>query len=88
MATTQERPEGAQLLEREQRDERSRHRARDAENEAPAPAQHDLQCTAPVPLVPLDFSESSSSVEAQLLARGTFSLDIKSVDTGVVRVIW
>uniref|UniRef100_A0A7S3ABF9 RanBP2-type domain-containing protein n=1 Tax=Haptolina ericina TaxID=156174 RepID=A0A7S3ABF9_9EUKA len=93
LATTLERPEEVKQIEREQRDERSRQRnatsVRDPEHDVTAiPVLHEMPRAAPVPLMPLDFSEASSSIEAQLLARGTFSLDIKSVDRGVVRVIW
>ena len=43
---------------------------------------------APLPTTPLDFDEKFMSVEAQLLARATFSLDIKHTGDDGIQAIW
>ena len=80
-----ERPEEVKQAERQEREER--HRGRQSEG-VDMVSIDDLTRQKPAPLAPLDFSEASRSIEAQLLSRGTFSLDIKKVDAGAVHVIW
>ena len=82
-------------LEQETREMREeRHRARETEAApgtfAAAKAAVTDMSKQPAPLAqtPLDFDEKHMSVEAQLLARGTFSLDIKRMGDDGVYIIW
>ena len=75
------------VLQSERDDRGARHRSRDEADALPTMA--DLPLLAmPTPATPLDLSEAELSIEAQLLARGTFSLDIKSFQEGTIHVIW
>ena len=93
IARAWERKRGLEQETHERRDERQR--LRDSEHQSAFAAAKALvsdiggsKRTAPLPTAPLDFDEKTMSIEAQLLVRGTFSLDIKHKGGEGIHAIW
>ena len=93
IARAWERKRGLEQETHERRDERQR--LRDSEDQSAFAAAKALvsdiggsKRPAPLPTAPLDFDEKTMSIEAQLLVRGTFSLDIKHKGGEGIHAIW
>ena len=94
IARAWERKRGLEQETHERRDERQR--LRENEDHGAFAAAKALVSdigrsnvrAAPLPTAPLDFDETHMSVEAQLLVRATFSLDIKRKGGEGIHAIW
>jgi hypothetical protein len=93
IARAWERKRGLEQETHERRDERQR--LRETEDHGAFAAAKALvsdiggnRQPAPLPTAPLDFDEKTMSVEAQLLVRATFSLDIKHKGGEGIHAIW
>ena len=95
IARAWERKRGLEQETREMRDERHRLRENEEYGQGAFAAAKALvgdlgssKQLPPLPTAPLDFDEKTMSVEAQLLARATFSLDIKRKGEDGIHAIW